>query len=216
MSILFSLSSSSVFFVFYPKMDVRSFSGPANKEGDLLTFLDGLLGLLHFYIPFYFLSFSRCNFFFFADCNSVEKEHQGMFYLLKIAFQRSSSGTYASVLNLGGKTNSPDWCFWGPSGFHRANPSSWPTVRPTAGISTHGWWLWIGCICLHPKPYSTDSSWSWDCFFFILRFLTSFTPLESGKNDQPLTGWNIAEVHLIFKLQNCFYLPWGKAHLSYV
>lgn len=94
MSILFSLSSSSVFFVFYPKkMDVRSFSGPANKEGDLLTFLDGLLGLLHFYISFFFCLFQDAFFFFFADCNSVEKEHWGMFYLLETAFQRSSSGT---------------------------------------------------------------------------------------------------------------------------
>lgn len=30
----------------------------------------------------------------FADCNFVEKEHRGMFYLLKIAFQRSSSGKH--------------------------------------------------------------------------------------------------------------------------
>lgn len=79
------------------------------------------------------------------------------------------------------------------------------TVPSTAGISTHGWWLWIGCICLHPKPYRFLL-----ILFFILRFVSSFMPLESGMNDQPLTGWNIAEVHLIFKLQNCFYLPWGR------
>lgn len=47
-------------------------------------FSDGSFGLLHFYIRFFFCVFKDV----FADCNSVEKEHQGMFYLLKIASQQ--------------------------------------------------------------------------------------------------------------------------------
>lgn len=110
------------------------------------------------------------------------------------------------------KKNSPNWCFWGPSDYHQMNPSSCCVNRENSAIYSwhiNSWLVIMDWLYLSP-PKALQYRFLLKLLFLILQFVSSFMPLESGINDQPLTGWNIAEVHLIFKLQNCFYLPWGR------
>lgn len=122
----------------------------------------------------------------FADCSSVEKK-QGMFYLLKIAFQRSSSGTVPPPPKK--KKNSPKWCFWGPSGYHQMNPSSCCANQASGAIYSwhlNSWLVIMDWLRLSP-PKALQFRFLlilW-LFFFLFCDLSLPSCHWSRKNDQP-------------------------------
>lgn len=186
----------------------------------IYLFSDGRFGLLNFFYSVLFSAFLK------------------MYLLIVILWRKSTRERFiCSKLHLSGvvprqwrppsaqtvigrnvhvcaklKKNSPNWCVWGPSGYHQMNPSSRCANRAnsaTCSWQVNSWLVIMDWLYLSP-PKALQYRLLLILWFFVLQFVSSFMPLESGMNDQPLTGWIIAEVHLIFKLQNCFYLPWGR------
>lgn len=148
-----------------------------------------------------FLCFIFCVF---ADCNSVEKGAPGNVLFAQNCISAVIKWNFYVCAKH--RKNSPDWCFWGPSGHHQLNPSS--CCANQANSAPHSWHINSQLVIMDWLHLSPPKALQYRFLlmlwlFFMLRLVTSFMPLESGKN-------NIAEVHLIFKLQNCFYLPWGR------
>lgn len=223
MSIISSLGLSYVFFL-NPNMDVSLFSDLANKNGDWFIFwwkfwpasllysvLFSVFLKMYLLIVILWRKSTR-------ECFICSKLHLSRVVPRQWRPPVTSARTvikrnFYVCAKL--KKNSPNWCFWGPSGYHQMNPSSRCANRANSAIYSwhiNSWLVIMDWLYLSP-PKALQIPPDIVFYFAICLFLHAIGVRDEWPTpDRMKYCWSAFD----FQIAKLFLLTLGKAHLSYV